>query len=122
MPETRQEYLERHARCLCELLWQPLLVVLGVITVFWKLALTKQYTFLDTLDMANMAVPRFSANGLRAAAHWSIQLWNPYEFFGQPPIGQVEPAVISPFAFLLALAPLHNGHVPSFSIFTSGTF
>src|SRR3984885_1525767 len=97
------------------LLWQPALVMLGVITVFWKLALTKQYTFLDNPDLANMAVPRLEPV-IYAIRHWTVQLWNPYEYFGQPSIGQVQPGVTSPFTFLLALAPLHNGHVQFFYI------
>ena len=102
-------------RRLLHLLWQPALVMLGVITVFWKLALTKQYTFLDNNDLANMVVPRLQP-AIYTIRHWSIQLWNPYEYFGQPSIGQVQPGVTSPFTFLLALAPLHNGHVQFFYI------
>ena len=64
-------------RRLLHLLWQPALVMLGVITVFWKLALTKQYTFLDNNDLANMVVPRLQP-AIYTIRHWSIQLWNPY--------------------------------------------
>jgi hypothetical protein len=92
------------------LLVPPLLAVLGVITVFWKLALTKQYTFLASQDLANMIVPRFEAE-VYAIRHWSVLLWNPYEWFGQPPVGQVEPSAVSPFTFLLALAPLSQGQI-----------
>ncbi len=96
-------------------LWEPLLVVLGVITVFWKLALTKQYSFLDSPDLANMVVPRLQPV-IYAIRHLSILLWTPYEYFGQPTIGQVQPGVTSPFTFLLALAPLHNGQIQFFYI------
>jgi len=96
-------------------LWEPLFVVLGVITVFWKLALTKQYSFLDSPDLANMVVPRLQPV-IYAIRHWSILLWTPYEYFGQPTIGEVQPGVTSPFTFLLALAPLHNGQVQFFYI------
>ncbi len=91
------------------------LTVLGVITVFWKLALTKQYTFLASMDLANMVVPRMQAV-VYAIRHWSVLLWNPYEWFGQPTIGQVEPSALSPFTYLLALAPLHNGQIQFFYI------
>src|ERR1700722_10551142 len=94
---------------------EPLLVGLGVMAGFWKLPLTKQYSFLDSPDLANMVVPRLQAT-VYALRHWSILLWTPYEFFGQPPIGQVEPAILSPLTFLLALAPMHEGHVQFFYI------
>lgn len=95
---------------------EPLVVVLGVITVFWKLALTKQYTFLNNPDMAYMVTPRLEPV-IYAIRHWSILLWTPYELFGQPTIGQVQPGVTSPFTFLLALAPLTaDGQVQFFYI------
>jgi hypothetical protein len=96
-------------------LWAQLAVVLGVITVFWKICLTKQYTFLASPDLANMVVPRLQPT-IYAIRHFSIFLWNPYELFGQPSIGQVQPGVTSPFTFLMALPPLHNGHVSFFYI------
>ena len=92
-----------------------MLTLLGVIAVFWKLALTKQYTFLASPDLANMVVPRLQAT-VFAIRHWSILLWNPYEWFGQPTIGQVEPSAVSPFTFLFALAPLHHGQIQFFYI------
>ncbi len=46
-----------------------------------------------------------------AIRHFSILLWSPYEWFGQSLVGQVQPGVTSPFTFLLALAPLHNGQI-----------
>lgn len=94
---------------------EPAAVVLGVIAVFWKLALTKQYTFLASPDLANMIVPRLQPV-IYAIRHWSILLWNPYELFGQPMIGMVQPGVTSPFTFLLAPAPLLDGHVQFFYI------
>jgi hypothetical protein len=93
----------------------PVLAVLGTIAVFWKIALSKQYTFLASPDLANMVLPRLQAE-IFAIRHWSVLLWNPYEWFGQPPIGQVEPSVVSPFTFLLALAPLHHGQIQFFYV------
>ncbi len=88
-------------------LWEPGVVFLGVIAVFWKIALTRQYTFLAGTDIAYMVVPRLQAI-VYAIRHGSILLWNPYELFGQPAIGQVQPGVTSPFTFLMALAPMPN--------------
>jgi hypothetical protein len=96
-------------------LWPPLLVVAGVVAVFWKLVLTKQYTFLANPDQANQVMPWLGAQ-VYAIRHWSILLWSPYEWFGQSLIGQVQPGVTSPFTFLLALAPLHNGQIQVFYV------
>ena len=96
-------------------LWPPLLTVAGVVTVFWKLVLTKQYTLLGTPDLANQVRPWLGAQ-VHAIRHWSILLWSPYEWFGQSLIGQVQPGVTSPFTFLLALAPLHNGQIQVFYV------
>ena len=91
-------------------IWEPAAVFLGVITVFWKIALTRQYTFLAASDIAYMIVPRLEAI-VYAIRHGSILLWNPYELFGQPAIGLVQPGVTSPFTFLMALAPMPNGQL-----------
>ena len=86
----------------------PLLVILGVVSVFWKLALTKQYTFLASPDLSNQVMPWLQAQ-VFAIRHWYVLLWDPYEWFGQSLIGQVQPGVASPFTFLLALAPVRDG-------------
>jgi len=88
----------------------PLLVVLGIVTVFWKLVLTDQYTFLESPDMANQVMPWLQAQ-VYAIRHWSVLLWDPYEWCGQSLIGQVQPGTASPFTFLLALAPADHGHI-----------
>jgi hypothetical protein len=92
-----------------------LITVLGVIAVFWKLALTKQYTFLASPDLANQVMPWLQAE-VWAIRHWSVMLWDPYEWFGQSLIGQVQPGVTSPFTFLLALAPLQHGQIQFFYV------
>ena len=97
-------------------LWPPVIVILGVITVFWKLALTSQYTFVAGGDLANMVVPRLQP-AISAIRHGSIFLWNPYEWFGEPPIGQVQPGITSPFTYLLALAPLQDGQIQLFWVY-----
>ncbi len=89
----------------------PLVMTLGVIAVFWKLVLTKQYTFLELPDEARQILPWLNVQAY-ALRHHSLLLWNPYEAAGQSLIGQVQPAVMSPFTWLLALAPLSpTGHI-----------
>jgi len=93
----------------------PLVTVLGVVAVFWKLALTKQYTFLSSPDLANQVMPWLQTQ-VWAIRHWFVMLWDPYEWMGQSLIGQVQPGVTSPFTFLLALAPLHHGQIQIFYV------
>src|SRR5689334_18877645 len=93
----------------------PAAALLGVVTVFWKLALTKQYTFLASPDLANQVMPWLQAQ-VYAIRHWYVMLWDPYEWFGQSLIGQVQPGVTSPFTFLLALAPMRQGHIQMFYV------
>ena len=57
-------------------LWPPLLVVAGVVAVFWKLVLTRQYTFLCSPDLANQVMPWLGAQ-VNAIRHWSVLLWTP---------------------------------------------
>ena len=85
-------------------------MVLGVVAVFWKLVLTDQYTFLASPDLSNQVMP-WLQTAVFALRHFSVAWWTPYEWFGQSLIGQVQPGVASPFTFLLALAPLHNGQI-----------
>ena len=111
----RAAELSKWARRVWPHVWPPLLVVAGVIAVFWKLVLTKQYTFLGSPDLANQVMPWLGAQ-VYAIRHFSILLWSPYEWFGQSLVGQVQPGVTSPFTFLLALAPLHNGQIQIFYV------
>lgn len=59
-----------------------LLLFAGVITVLWKLILTNQYTFLESPDLANQVMPWLEAQ-VFSLRHFSILLWDPYEWFGQ---------------------------------------
>jgi hypothetical protein len=90
--------------------WPYVLLVAAVFTVFWKLVLTTEYTFLDNPDLANQALPWLEAQ-VTSLRRGSVLLWTPYEWFGQPLIGQVLPGVASPFTWLLALAPLDHGYL-----------
>jgi hypothetical protein len=93
----------------------PLLMLCGVITVFWKLVLTRQYTFVDNPDLAEQVLPWLNAQ-VFAIRHGSVLLWDPYAWFGQSLIGQLLPSVASPFTFLLAIAPLQDGHIQLFYV------
>lgn len=69
--------------------------------------LTSQYSFLDSPDLANFDFPRlhFQAAEWR---HLRFPLWDPYQWMGQPFLGQVSGAAY-PANWLLALAPFREG-------------
>lgn len=85
----------------------PLLLLLLCIGFYWRLTLTGQYSFLDSPDLANFDFPRlhFQAAEWR---HLRFPLWDPYQWIGQPFLGQVSGAAY-PANWLLALAPFREG-------------
>ncbi len=88
----------------------PILIFLIVTGFYWKLTLSRQYTFLESLDQADQVLPWLDlvVNSIR---HGQIPLWTPYELYGQPLLAQVSPSVVSPFVWVLALTPLRDGHL-----------
>ena len=99
----------RHARV-------PLFIALCVIAVFWRLALSKQYTFLESPDNANNILPWLDVQA-HALRQFSLLLWDPYEAAGESLIGQVQPGVLSVFTWLLALSPFSpSGHLQAFYV------
>jgi hypothetical protein len=90
-----------------------LLVIAACITIaFWKIALTSQYTFIESPDIGHQVLPWLQVQA--AALHrGAAPLWDPYLLGGQPLPGQLQPAVFSPFTWILLAAPLdHSGHIP----------
>jgi hypothetical protein len=88
----------------------PALLVLLTVCFFWKLTLTRQYTFLESIDPANQVLPWLQLQ-VQAIRHGEIVLWDPYHFGGQSLIGQIQPGVTSPFTYLLAAFPLKHGQI-----------
>ena len=76
-----------------------------VVVVFWKLALTSQYTFIEAPDIGHQVLPWLQVQS--AALHRGVAplLWDPYIGGGQPLAGQLQPAVFSPFTWILLAAP-----------------
>jgi hypothetical protein len=88
---------------------RSLLLIFAVVTVFyWKLTLTRQYAFLESFDLGNQVLPWLQIQ-VDAIHHGKVALWTPYEWMGQPLLGQMQPGVFSPFTWLLALTPLRDG-------------
>ena len=102
-------------------MWLPLgrrdaaalaVVAVCVVMVFWKIALTSQYTFIEAPDIGHQVLPWLQVQS--AALHKRVAplLWDPYIGGGQPLAGQLQPAVFSPFTWiLLATPPDAAGHL-----------
>src|SRR6266700_12599 len=88
----------------------PVYILLIVTAFYWKLTLTRQFTFLESLDQADQVLPWLDLEA-SSIKQGTIPLWTPYEWDGQTLIGQVQPGVVSPFTYLLALTPAKNGHL-----------
>src|SRR6266545_1285198 len=81
-----------------------------VVCAFWKLVLTRQFTFVETPDIINVIVPWLEVQA-RAWHSGSIALWDPFMFGGQPLLGQLQPGVTNPLTYLLLALPLKDGQL-----------
>jgi hypothetical protein len=80
------------ARARLRRLGAPALLVLLCVGAFWKLTLTRQFTWLESPDIVNLEVPRFQYE----AREWRagrFPLWDPHEWCGQPLAGQMTGAL-----------------------------
>ncbi len=89
------------------------LAILLVLTggFYWKLTLTRQWTFLEGPDLAIQVRPwlDFAAREFHTGR---FPLWDPYEWAGQTLIGQVQPGIANPLNWILFAMPLRDGHIP----------
>ncbi len=86
----------------------PALLALIVIGFYWKLVLTKQFTWLENPDLAYQTMPWFEMQA-RAWHQGVFPAWDPYLFGGQPLVGQLSPGAAYPLNWLLFLQPLRDG-------------
>jgi hypothetical protein len=88
----------------------PALLLLIYIGFYWKLTLTRQFTWMDSPDIANQVMPwlQFQAGEWHK---WHLPLWDPFEWGGQSLIGQAQPGVVYPPNWLLFAMPLRNGWI-----------
>ena len=84
----------------------PLILFAIIVGMYWKLVLTRQYTWLNSPDATNLILPWFQ---LQASAlhHGALALWTPDEWCGQPLIGQGQAGVAYPLNWILWAMPLH---------------
>ena len=88
----------------------PVLLFAVMALFYWKLTLSRQYSWLDSPDFAYQVLPWFQFQ----AGEWHagrLPLWDPYVWGGQPLIGQAQPGVAYPLNWLLFLAPLRHGWI-----------
>ena len=88
------------------------LVLLVVFTVlfFWRLALSDQFTFLDSPDLTYQVLPWYQVQA-RSWHNGEFPLWDPYQWVGQSLIGQMQPGAAFPLNWPLFLAPLDAGYI-----------
>ena len=87
----------------------PAILLVMTIGVYWKLLLTRQYTYLDSPDLAYQVAPWLEVQA-RAWQHGDFPLlWDPYIAGGQSLIGQAQPATAYPLNWLLFIVPLKKG-------------
>ncbi len=79
---------------------------------FWKLTLTGDYTWANQSDMSDQVLPWLQFQAVEWQAGRWFPLWDPYHWGGQSLIGQLQPAVMYPFNWILFLWPLDAaGHI-----------
>jgi len=78
--------------------------------IFWKLTLTRRYTWLENPDQGLQVRPwlDYEAREIHAGR---IPLWDPDLVAGQSLIGQVQPGLANPVNWILFAMPLRNGHI-----------
>ena len=88
------------------------LILLVVFTVlfFWRLALSDQFTFLDSPDLTYQVLPWYQVQA-RSWHNGEFPLWDPYQWVGQSLIGQMQPGAAFPLNWPLFLAPLDDGYI-----------
>ncbi|HZT29569.1 MAG TPA: hypothetical protein VFA33_06800 [Bryobacteraceae bacterium] len=81
-----------------------------VVGFYWKITLTRQYSWLDSPDLAYQVLPWFQFQALEWH-HGHFPLWDPHEWGGQPLLGQAQPGAAYPLNWLLFLLPLSHGRI-----------
>ena len=88
----------------------PFLLFILIVSSYWKLTLTSQFTWMDDPDLAFQVLPWFQMQ----AREWHaghFPLWDPYHWGGQTLIGQAQPGAAYPLNWVLFLLPLRDGFI-----------
>lgn len=90
---------------------RAILLLAGLTVAFyWKLTLSRQFTFLDWPDLAYQVLPWYDFQA-RAWHSGKFPLWDPFEWCGQALAGQLQPGATFPLNWPLFWAPLRAGHL-----------
>ena len=86
----------------------PAVLFLITVSMFWKLVLTDQYTWLESPDLSRQVLPwwQFQAGEFHAGR---FPLWDPNHWFGQPLLGQAQPGTAYPPNWLFFSLPSNRG-------------
>ena len=87
----------------------PLLMLVITIGFFWKLTLSKQYSWMDQPDNAGQVMPMLQEEAMQWQ-HGHFPLWDPHLWGGQPIPGQVQPGALNPLFWPLFSIPLNGKH------------
>src|SRR5579884_2236148 len=87
-----------------------LLLAALIIGFYWKLTLSRQFTFLNWPDLAYQVLPWYDVQA-RAWHRGVVPLWDPHQWCGQPLAGQMQPGAVFPLNWPLFWAPLKAGHL-----------
>lgn len=88
----------------------PLAVALGVILIYWKFSLSKQFTWLDGPDHVNQVYPWLQMQ----AREWHrghFPIIDPNHFAGNAFLAQNQPGSLHPLNWLLFVLPLKHGRL-----------
>jgi hypothetical protein len=88
----------------------PVLLLVLTAGFFWKLTLTREFTWLEDPAVGAQTLPwlDFQARELHARR---LPLWNPHTEGGQSLLGLVQPGAANPLNWLLFALRLRNGHI-----------
>lgn len=87
-----------------------LVLLLLSVAFYWKLVLTDQYSWLESPDLAHQVLPWLQYQ----AGEWQqgrFPLWAPFEWGGQPLVGQGQPGAMYPPNWILFNWPLKRGWI-----------
>lgn len=88
----------------------PLLIAVGIVLIFWKITLSRQFTWMDGVDTAQQVLPWLQMQ----AREWHrghFPLMDPYHWAGQSLIGQTQPGSFYPLNWLLFVSPMTHGRL-----------
>jgi hypothetical protein len=88
----------------------PALLLALTAGFYWKLTLTRQFSWAEAEEQANQTVPwmDFQAREIHAQR---LPLWDPHQGAGEDLIGQVQPGAANPLNWVLFALPLRQGHI-----------